>query len=97
MLLSIAGTFIGVRKYREEGLNGSISYGNALGDCVYLITVASFLYGIYIYWLYRHTPELQENYISTINSVLEEVSEKIYVVYLEYLIKYLWVSYSPCF
>ena len=73
MLLSIAGTFIGVRKYREESLNGSISYGNALGACVYLITVASLLYGIYIYWLYRHTPELQENYISTINSVLEEV------------------------
>lgn len=73
MLLSIAGSFIGVRKYRDEDLAGSMSYGNALGSCVYLITVASVVYGIYIFYLYRTVPELQQNYLVTIETVLREV------------------------
>lgn len=73
MLLTITGTFIGVRKYREESLNGIISYGAALGACVYLITVASVVYGIYLYILYRSDPELQQNYATSITTILQEV------------------------
>lgn len=73
MLLSIAGTFIGVRKYREESLDGIISYGKALGACIYLVTVAAIIYGIYIAMLYHRHPELLENYISMVNTALHEV------------------------
>lgn len=73
MLLSIAGAFIGTRKYREEHLNGTLRYAQALGTCVYLIAVASVLYGCYLYLLYRTHPELQENYLDMTSGLLEEV------------------------
>ena len=73
MLLTIAGTFIGVRKYREDHLQGTITYSSALGACVYLISIAALLYGIYIYYLYRRVPELQTYYITTVETVLQEV------------------------
>lgn len=73
MLLSLAGAFIGARKYREEHLNGILSYAKALGICIYLIAVASVVYGIYIYILYRHNPELQENYLDMTTGMLEEI------------------------
>lgn len=73
MLLTIAGTFIGVRKYREESLGGIISYGNALGSAIYLITIAAVIYGLYINYLYHKVPELQENYVTSINLMLQEV------------------------
>lgn len=72
-LLSIAGAFIGVRKYREEQLQGNISYGAALGACIYMLSIASVVYGIFIYYLYHHAPELQESYISNIETILQEV------------------------
>ena len=73
MLLSIAGAFIGTRKYREEQLGGILHYAKALGICVYLIATASALYGCYIYILYRTHPELQDNYLEMTASMLEEV------------------------
>lgn len=73
MLLSIAGTFIGVKKYRDENPGQPFSYAKALGACVYLITVAAIVYGIYIYSLYHRQPELQENYRLAIETVLQEV------------------------
>lgn len=73
MLLSIAGAFIGVRKYRDESHAGIITYGTALGACTYLISVAAMLYSIYIYYLYSRNPELQENYIGLMESVLDEL------------------------
>lgn len=73
MLLTLAGCFIGTRKYRDEHLDGQISYPKALGVCVYLIAVASALYGVYVYALYRIHPELQEEYLTMTNGILEEV------------------------
>lgn len=73
LLLSLAGTFVGVRKYREECLAGILSYGKALGTCIYLIAVASLLYGFYIYILYRTHPELQAEYIQMIDLLMVEV------------------------
>ena len=68
-LLTIAGVFVGVRKYREDHLNGIISYGKTLGACVYLIAVASLVYGVYIYFIYTYKPELKENYIEMMQPI----------------------------
>ena len=71
MLLGIVGVFFGVRKYRDENLNGSISYDKALGACIYQFSIATLTYGIYTYYLYRTSPELQENYLANLNEVLQ--------------------------
>lgn len=73
LLLSIVGAFIGVRKYREESQGGFITYGKALGACVYLICVASVIYGIFVFYLYRHQPLLLENYLTTVETTFKEV------------------------
>ena len=73
MLLSIAGAFIGVRKYREEQLEGFINYSQALGGCIYIITIGSLIYGIYAYALYRYDPELQASYLTTLQVMLDEM------------------------
>ena len=77
MLLSITGAFIGCRKYREDCLNGIISYGKALITCIYLIFIAAILYGIYIAILYHYDPSSQTAYFA----MLEQTGvmfEKIY-------------------
>lgn len=73
MLLTIAGTFIGVRKYREDVLDGAITYGHALGTCTYIIGIASLLYGIYTVILYQALPELKDQYLETIDATIREV------------------------
>lgn len=73
MLLSVAGGFIGTRKYREEQLSGIISYGKALGCSLYILGIASALYSIFIYLLYANQPELLENYLKISIALLEEV------------------------
>jgi len=73
LLLSIAGTFIGVRKYREESQGGYLSYGKALGACIYLTAVAAFCYGICIYVLYHRHAELLETYTGMVESALQEI------------------------
>lgn len=72
LLLSIAGAYIGVRKYREETLGGCISYTKALGICTYLITIATLCYGIYIFILYSKHPGLVERYVRFAESTLRE-------------------------
>ncbi len=73
LLLSIAGSFIGVRKYRDELSATHFSYGQALGACIYLLSVASVVYGIFVYFLYRHHPELLENYLLSVETTFREV------------------------
>lgn len=73
MLLSIAGCFLGARKYREEGRNGIINYAHALGTCVYLVTIAAVSYGIFVFFLYQSTPELVESYLSNIETAFKEI------------------------
>ncbi len=73
LLLTLSGTFIGVRKYREESLNGVISYGQALAAATLMIAVSACIYGIFIYALYHSVPELQEHYVSSVNQLLKEV------------------------
>lgn len=73
MLLTIVGTFIGVRKYRESALNGAITYGHALGTCTYIIGIASLLYGIYTIILYQALPDLKDQYLEALDTTLREV------------------------
>lgn len=72
MMLSIAGAYLGVKKYRNENLNGAISYGGALGACVYVISVAALVYGCYTYYLYNHKPEMLKTYIDMTKALVEE-------------------------
>ncbi len=73
MLLSITCAFIGIRKYREEELQGFISYALTLGGFLYIISIGTFIYGIYIYFLFRFTPELQQNYLAILDTMLDEM------------------------
>ena len=73
LLLSNVGAFIGVRKYRDELPDNCLSYGKALGACTYLIAVASVIYGCFVFYLYRHHPELLENYLTSIETTFKEV------------------------
>lgn len=73
MLLSITGSFIGIRKYREEQLQGYISYPLALGGCMYIISTGSLLYGMYAYAIYCYDPQLQTTYITAIQLMLDEM------------------------
>lgn len=51
--LILTGIFFSVRKYRDEVLNGVITYGKALGAGVLVIGFAALYYGIFIYVLTR--------------------------------------------
>lgn len=73
MLLSIAGIFIGVQKYRNDNLNGTISYKKALGACMWLITTASVIYGAFIYILYSSNPDQVGNYITAVEEAFKEL------------------------
>lgn len=73
LLLSIVGAFIGVKKYRDESSNGTMTYARALGACVFLLAVAAVVYGIYLYSLYSSHTELQENYRLAIDAMLREI------------------------
>ena len=73
LLLLISGGFIGTRKYREEQAEGLLSYSQALGCCFYILSIASILYAIYTFLLYKTHPELQKSYLQMTLSLLEEV------------------------
>ncbi len=72
LMLSIAGAFIGVKTYRDQDLQGLISYQRALGASVLLLAIAALFYGIYIYYVYYSHPELTENYLITVEAALKE-------------------------
>lgn len=72
MLLSITGIFIGVRKYRDDHLDGYISYGKTLGACTLLITTAALLYGIYVYFLYSSDANLLTDYVTILEAAFKE-------------------------
>ena len=51
----------------------TVQDGEALGACTYLIAVASVIYGCFVFYLYRHHPELLENYLTSIETTFKEV------------------------
>lgn len=47
MVLSMTMVFIGIKRYRDNELNGSISFGQAFGMGVYIAFIGSFVYGVF--------------------------------------------------
>ncbi len=72
MLLSIVGAFLGGKRYRDEQLEGVISYSKALATCTYLISVAALTFGIYTYLMYRLNPELLTDYRTIFETALKQ-------------------------
>lgn len=73
LLPAIAGVFLRVRQYRKETRGGTVSYGQALGVCTYLFSVAAMVYGVYLYFLYRQVPALTDSYLAAMEAVVQEV------------------------
>tara|TARA_R110001583_G_scaffold43936_3_gene139564 strand:- start:5146 stop:5697 length:552 start_codon:yes stop_codon:yes gene_type:complete len=71
--LIMTGIYFGLRIYRNDVLNGIISYGRALGAGVLMIGVAGAFYAIYIYILtkYFDASILQEFVAITEKSLIE--------------------------
>jgi hypothetical protein len=71
--LSIVGCFMGIKKYRDDRLDGLISYGRAFGAGMKILLLAAALYSFYTFALFSGTPELMEEYKSISNMILREV------------------------
>ncbi|MFT5749765.1 MAG: hypothetical protein ACI93S_001028 [Ancylomarina sp.] len=71
--LIMTGIYFGLRVYRNDFLNGIISYGRALGTGVLIIGVAGAFYAIYIYILtkYFDASVLQEFIAITEKTLIE--------------------------
>ncbi|TRX59585.1 DUF4199 domain-containing protein [Fulvivirga sp. M361] len=63
MILCMAFVFLGIREYRDQELNGSISFGKALKTGLYIALIPSIAFGIYdlIYIMYLD-PDFYDNY-----------------------------------
>ena len=66
MLAAFSVAYLGVKRYRDEALNGSISFGKALMTGLLITLVASTIY--VITWLivyYNFVPDFMERYADT--------------------------------
>lgn len=52
MIIALSTIFFGIKTYRDKVLGGKISFGKAFGLGLGISTVASVIFGIYIYILY---------------------------------------------
>lgn len=68
----IGGVYYSCRKYRDEILEGTISYGKALIYGTLVIFFSSIIYGFYTYLLYQLDPEMISNYLNIIKQALQE-------------------------
>lgn len=73
MLLTIAGMYLGAQKYRNDSLEGIITYWQAIGACTWQVAVASFIYGAYTCFIYTIRPAALEAYLDMTESILREV------------------------
>lgn len=73
MLLTIAGMYLGTQKYRNDSLNGIITYWQAVGVCTWQVAVASFSYGVYTCFIYTFRPTALQTYLDMTESILREV------------------------
>lgn len=74
-LLTVVGIFMGLRKYRDEALGGSISYARAFGIGMFLLAIASIVYALYTYILYSSSSELFAMYKNHILLMIKQVYE----------------------
>lgn len=73
LMLYVFGLTLQIRRYRDEVLNGYITYGTGLKTGVYVGAIAGIIYGIYIYMIYSTYPELLEHYQLSTETTLREV------------------------
>jgi hypothetical protein len=52
-MILIAGIYIGTKSYRDQNLNGFISYGKSLGTGVLISVFAGIVMGVFTYLLYE--------------------------------------------
>jgi hypothetical protein len=62
MVIAMSMIFIGIKRYRDNNLNGFISFGQAFGMGVYIAVIGSFLYGIFE-GIFYGTSEFREVYL----------------------------------
>ncbi len=61
MVVCLSGVFFGIKNYRDKKQNGYITFGNALGLGLEISGVASIIFGIYNYVLYKFlAPDLSQ-------------------------------------
>ena len=73
LMLTIAGIFLGVKKFRDDHLEGIISYGKSFSTGIYILTIASFLYALYIFIFYTSDPDLMERFKKVMLSILKQI------------------------
>ncbi|MDR2414867.1 MAG: DUF4199 domain-containing protein [Odoribacteraceae bacterium] len=71
--LSIIGCFMGVKKFRDDRLAGSITYGRAFSAGLKIVLLATVLYSIYTFALYSARPELMEEYKNIMTVMIKEI------------------------
>jgi len=61
MVVSLSAVYLGIKNFRDKKQNGYISFGNALGLGLEISGVASIIFGIYNYILYKFlAPDLSQ-------------------------------------
>ncbi|MEE4196934.1 MAG: DUF4199 domain-containing protein [Bacteroidales bacterium] len=68
-IIVIAFLIWGTKSYRDNNLNGAISYGKALGLSTLIVLIAAFIYGIYSYLLIT---VIDPGYIDKLIAISEE-------------------------
>jgi hypothetical protein len=71
--LLIIGSFIGIKKLRDDRLQGIITYGRAFATGFKIILVATVLYAVYTFILYSALPGLVEEYRVLITAMFQQV------------------------
>jgi len=75
--LIMTGVYFGLRIYRNDVLNGIISYGRALGAGVLIIGVAGAFYGLYIYILVKYfDPSILQEFVGIMEKSFVEANYK---------------------
>lgn len=68
----LGAIYVSCRKYRDEMMEGALSYGKALIFGTLVIFFASIIYGFYTYVLYQLDPEMISKYLEVIKQALRE-------------------------
>ncbi len=76
ILIALAFVFLGVKSYRDEKLNGKITFGRALGMGMLIVLIPSILFGLYnaIYCIYINPDFMDEYYTVAVQEVMDSYS-----------------------
>ena len=73
-MLAICGIFIGVRKLRNEIMQGVMSYGQALVAGILIMAFAAFPFALYSYFMFSSDSELISNFIALMEKSLKDAN-----------------------